>query len=261
MGKLNGKIIIVTGASSGIGEATALKLAEEGATVIATARRKERLSALAERNSNIKFVTADLTKPDQITALVKQVERVDVLINIAGWGRYKWFDELTAQELRQQYEVGVLGLAELTRQIVGIMKKQKSGHIINMASYASRVAFPPQTVYASTKYAVEGLSDGLRRELAPWGIKVTRIHPGGVYGTEFNQRASENGGIKFSTASNPFTRTSKDNVASKIVDVILNPTREVFIVRIYDLAVFANRHFTSVVDWVSKWWVKRLWKK
>jgi short-subunit dehydrogenase len=126
------------------------------------------------------------------------------------WGRYDWFEELTPEDLRSQYEVNILGLAELTRQVLPAMKAQKSGHILNMSSYASRVAVPPLTVYASTKYAIEGLTEGLRRELIPWGIEVSRIHPSGVRGTEFNRQAAHQGGIRYRAL--PVGKVSREQV-------------------------------------------------
>jgi len=260
---LIGKVVIVTGASSGIGQAAARAFGEAGATVVLAARREDRLRHLAEEinaaGGQALAVPTDLCELDQITHLVqKTVEkygRIDVLANIAGQGRYDWIEELTTEEVRSQFEVGLLALAELTRQVIPIMKRQRSGHIMNMSSYASRIASPPLTVYASTKYAVEGLSDGLRRELAPWGIMVTRIHPGGVPGTEFNRKAAQGGGVKF--RSFPFGRVSKERVALELVKLVEKPRRELLLGRMYDLLVFLNRQLPGVVDKFSSLWVRR----
>lgn len=121
-----GKVAIVTGASSGIGEVAALEFASAGAKVVLTT-----------------------------------FGRIDILANIAGAGYYDWFEELSSENLREHYEVNVIGLAELTREVLPTMKAQRSGYILNMCSYSSVISAPPLTVYASTKYAVEGLSDGL----------------------------------------------------------------------------------------------------
>jgi NADP-dependent 3-hydroxy acid dehydrogenase YdfG len=177
------KVVIVTGASSGIGETTARAFGEAGAKVVLAARRAGTPGApggeIRAAEGRLTGGT-DLTDRAQITHLVQatlaEFGRIDVLANIAGWGRYDWFEELTPEDLRNQYEVNILGMAELTRQVLPAMKAQKSGHILNMSSYASKIAVPPLTVYASTKYAIEGLTDGLRRELIPWGIEVSRIH-------------------------------------------------------------------------------------
>ena len=232
--KVKDLVAIVTGASSGIGEETARQLAHAGAKVGLASRREERLKRLAkeiEAEGGIAWVVpTDLTQQNQITNLVQVTlaafGRIDILANIAGWGHYDWFEEFTAENLREQYEVNVLGLAELTRQVLPIMKAQRSGHILNMSSYASRISVPPLTVYASTKYAIEGLTDGLRRELLPWGIYVSRIHPSAVYGTEFNRRAGENGGIQYKSVS--IGKVPKERVARVIVGLVEKPRRAVF---------------------------------
>jgi NAD(P)-dependent dehydrogenase (short-subunit alcohol dehydrogenase family) len=123
-----------------------------------------------------------------------------------------------------------------------------------MSSYASRIAVPPLTVYASTKYAVEGLSDGLRRELLPWGIKVTRVHPSGVKGTEFNQRAARDGGIRY--RSLPIGKITREHLARELVKLVERPRRELFLSRLYDVPVFINRRFPGLVDFVMALWVR-----
>ena len=218
-----GKVVIVTGASSGIGEATALEFALAGAKVVLAARRIERLEKLAEiirAAGGIAFpVQTDLTVISQIRNLVQTTlatfGRIDVLANIAGTGYYDWFEELSSANLREHYEVNVIALAELTREIIPVMKAQRSGFILNMCSYSSVISAPPLTVYASTKYAVEGLTDGLRRELIPWGIKVMRIHPSGVTGTEFKEKALRDGGIQFKAIS--LGQVSREKVAQTLV--------------------------------------------
>jgi len=259
---LTGKIIIVTGASSGIGEATSWALSQKGATVVVAARREFRLKALADKinqsgQGKALAIKTDVTRPTDTSRLVNSTiqafGRIDVLLNIAGWGSYDWFEKFSQRELKHQFEVNIVGLAELTRQVVPVMKSQRSGHIINMASYASRVSVPPLTVYAATKYAVEGLSDGLRRELAPWGIRVSRVHPGSVTGTEFNQKAKERGGLAYQSI--PIGRVSREYVAQRIVRLIQNPQPELLIGRIYDIPAFINRHFPKTVDWFYYLWV------
>lgn len=257
-----GKVAIVTGASSGIGEVAALEFAFAGATVVLAARRIERLEKLAETiraGGGIALpVQTDLTAIDQIRNLVQTTlatfGRVDVLANIAGTGYYDWFEELSSDNLREHYEVNVIGLAELTREVLPTMKAQRSGYILNMCSYSSVISAPPLTVYASTKYAVEGLTDGLRRELIPWGIKVMRIHPSGVTGTEFKEKASRDGGIKFKSIS--FGQVSRERVAQTLVRLVERPRREAFLGRIYDVAAILNKLLPWTIDLVSSIWVR-----
>lgn len=260
---IEGKVVIVTGASSGIGESTAREFAKAGAITVLAARREGRLKRLEREieamGGTALAVPTDLTDRDQITHLVQTTldtfGRIDILANIAGWAVYDWFEELSAEEVRQAYEVNIIGLAELTRQVVPTMKAQRSGFILNMSSYVSRISVPPLTVYASTKYAVEGLTDGLRRALAPWGITVIRIHPSSVSGTEFNQRVVRPGTVKYKPV--PIGRISRERLARHIVDLIEHPRRALFISRIYEVPVLINKLFPGLVDAVSARWVRR----
>ena len=257
-----GKVAIVTGASSGIGEVTALEFASAGAKVVLAARRIERLQGLAETiraAGGIALpVQTDLTMISQIRNLVQTTlttfDRIDILANIAGAGYYDWFEELSSDNLREHYEVNVIGLAELTREVLPAMKARRSGYILNMCSYSSVISAPPLTVYASTKYAVEGLTDGLRRELIPWGIKVMRIHPSGVTGTEFKEKASRDGGIQFRSIS--FGQVTRERVARTLVRMVERPRRSVFLGRVYDVAAILNKLFPWTIDWASSTWVR-----
>jgi len=257
-----GKVAIITGASSGIGEVTALEFASAGAKVVLAARRIERLQKLAETiraGGGIALpVQTDLTIIVQIRNLVQTTlatfGRIDVLANIAGTGYYDWFEELSSANLREHYEVNVIGLAELTREVVPVMKTQRSGFILNMCSYSSVISAPPLTVYASTKYAVEGLTDGLRRELIPWGIKVMRIHPSGVTGTEFKEKAARDGGIQFRSIS--LGQVSRERVAQTLVRLVERPRREVYLGRLYDIPAILNKLFPWTIDLASSIWVR-----
>lgn len=263
---LRGKVILVTGATSGIGQETARLLARHNVKLIITARRKSRLDTLASEiislGSEAHIVPADVTNISHISHLVqssiKKFGRIDVLINVAGWGVYKWFEEYTYEEIEEQCKVNFLGLAELTRQVIPFMKNEGSGHIINMCSYSSKIVFPPLTVYSATKYAIEGLTDGLRRELGPWGIHVSRVHPSAVTGTEYSQHSLQRGGVGYTSPS--IGRITKKYVAEQLLSLIEYPRPSLFLGRWYDVPVFFNTHFPWLVDQVAFWWVKKLRK-
>jgi NADP-dependent 3-hydroxy acid dehydrogenase YdfG len=260
---IDGKVAIVTGASSGIGESTARELARAGAIIVLAARREDRLQRLEkeikEMHGRALAVPTDLTKPEQITNLVQttlnRFGRIDILANIAGAAIYDWFEELSAEEIRNPFEVNVLGMAELIRQTIPYMKAQRSGIILNMSSYVSRIAVPPMEIYASTKYAVEGLTDGLRRSLLPWGITVIRVHPSSVTGTEFTKHMRRGGTIKYMPV--PIGRIKRERMALYIVDLIERPQRALFISRIYEVPVLINKLFPGVIDRFSAAWVRR----
>jgi NADP-dependent 3-hydroxy acid dehydrogenase YdfG len=261
---IDGKIAIVTGASSGIGESTAREFARAGATTVLAARRAGRLERLADEirsmGGTALSVPTDLTDLSQIKDLVQRTlssfGRIDILANIAGWGNYDWFEELSTEDLRNYYEVNIIGMAQLIQHVIPTMKMQRAGFILNMSSYTSEIGTPPLNVYASTKYAVKGLNDALRRELLPWGITVIRIHPSAVSGTEFNQKAGrKSGSIKY--RSIPIGRVSREAMARKIVQLVEHPRRALYYSRVYDIPVVLNQLFPEILDWISAAWVRR----
>ena len=185
--KLKNKTIIITGASSGIGEATAKKLAKEGANVVITARRTEKLEKLKKEieqdNGNALVVTADVTsKSDWKTVIDQTHERfgkVDGLVNNAGLMPLSFIEKLHTDEWDQMVDVNIKGVLNGLAAVIPDMKENKSGHIINISSTAGRRVQPSAAVYCATKYAVRALSDGARMELGPkYNIKVTAIEPG-----------------------------------------------------------------------------------
>ncbi len=256
------KVIIVTGASAGVGEATTYELAKYGAKLVLAARRENRLKKIAKniagQASDVLVVKTDLTQQKQIERLVratmKRFGRIDVLINIAGLGVYSWIEKQSYKQLETQLSVNVLGGAYLASLVVPIMQRQRSGHIINMVSYASRIAVPPQTLYATTKYALEGFSDGIRRELAPWGIRVSRVHPSGIKGTEFNALAGKRGGVTFKSPG--IGAVTREHVARRLRRLIQHPRHQLMIGRLYDVPQFINRHLFFLIDWFMHAWVR-----
>ena len=186
------KIALITGASSGIGEATAQRLLADGYVVYAAARRLERMQALGARGARL--LSLDLTDDASIVAAVDAIQRsegrLDVLVNNAGYGSYGALEDVPLDEGRRQFEVNVFGLARLIQLSTPMMRAQGSGCIINITSIGGKMHEPMGTWYHATKFAVEGLSDCLRMELAPFGINVVIVEPGAIR-TEWTGIAKE----------------------------------------------------------------------
>ena len=198
MGRLDGQIVIVTGASAGIGEATVRMLAREGARVVMVARRIERLEAIKQEieqaGGYAAAIAADVTSADDRNRIVRQtveeLGRIDALINNAGYGQRGPIELVPVEDIRQNFETNLFSLIALTQLVIPIMREQQSGRIVNVSSIAGRIARPLSSVYDATKHALEAVSDGLRGELALFGIKVVIIEPGFII-TEFLEVANE----------------------------------------------------------------------
>ncbi|MEU8003971.1 oxidoreductase [Catellatospora sp. NPDC049111] len=186
------KVAIVTGASAGIGAATAQRLHELGFTVYAVARRVDRMAPLAALG--IHTAGVDVTDDAALVALVDQVVaesgRIDVLVNNAGYGSFGALEDVPLDEARRQFEVNVFGAARLCQLVLPHLRARGAGRIINVSSVGARLYQPLGSWYHATKYALEGLSDCLRVELRPLGIDVVVIQPGGI-ATEFPQVAGD----------------------------------------------------------------------
>jgi NAD(P)-dependent dehydrogenase (short-subunit alcohol dehydrogenase family) len=183
------KIALVTGASSGIGESTAYALLAAGFTVVAAARRVERMTGLVAAGAIA--LPLDLTDDVSIVALsqsIKEFKRIDVVINNAGYGAYGSLEDMPLQEARRQFEVNLFGLARLCQLLLPMMRVQGTGRIVNVSSIGGKIWEPYGSWYHATKFALEGLSDCLRMELAPFGIQVVVIEPGAIK-TEWNDVA------------------------------------------------------------------------
>jgi NADP-dependent 3-hydroxy acid dehydrogenase YdfG len=178
--------ILITGASSGIGRAVAIELAQRGHTVFCAARRKAALDDLAASHRGIVAVPLDVTDEDSIAtawSLIDSATRgagVDVLVNAAGYALTGPIETLPTREVKRQFDTNVFGLLAVTRAVLPGMRARRAGRIINISSIVGRTSFPAMGVYGATKYAVEALSDSLRMELARIGIEVVLIEPGFV---------------------------------------------------------------------------------
>lgn len=176
------QVILITGASSGIGMSTAKLLAEKGHTVYGAARRIDRMKELEAYG--IKLIEMDVTKEDSMVAGVKQITdiegKINVLINNAGYGSYGALEDVPISEARYQFEVNIFGLARLTQLVLPFMRAQHKGKIINISSIGGKFGEPHGAWYHATKFAVEGLSDSIRLELKQFGINVIVIQPGAI---------------------------------------------------------------------------------
>jgi NAD(P)-dependent dehydrogenase (short-subunit alcohol dehydrogenase family) len=180
------KVAVVTGSSTGIGYETSLTLARNGFLTYATMRnlnKSENMKMVATKeNLPIRIkqldVTDDISVTNAVQAISSEAGRIDVLVNNAGYGLNGAFEDLAMDEIKAQYETNVFGLIRMTQAVLPIMRRQKSGAIVNISSGAGRFGFPSGSAYVSTKFAVEGLSESMSYELEPFGIKVAIVEPG-----------------------------------------------------------------------------------
>lgn len=185
---------LVTGASSGIGRETVRKLAQEGFQVIASARRKERLDELAKENQNISSRPVDLSDPQQLEKFCQELsalsEPIAILINNAGFAIRGAIEDVSLASIRSLFEVNLFALIKITQACLPGMRRLRQGTIVNLSSVVGKFPFPTSGPYAATKHAVEAISDALRMEVRPFGIRVVTIRPG-VIATEFNDTANQ----------------------------------------------------------------------
>jgi NADP-dependent 3-hydroxy acid dehydrogenase YdfG len=233
VGKLDGKVAVVTGASSGIGEATVRALAAEGAAVVAGARRKERLDGLVEevtqdggRAVAVEFdVTDEEQAHDLIQRAVEEYGRIDILVNNAGVMLLSTVGKGLSNQWRQMFEVNVLGLLYATDAAIGHMKEQSSGHLVNISSVAGRkVTRESNGVYAGTKHAVGAISEGLRIELLEDNIRVTIVEPGAV-ATELPDHITDEDARESLSGLLKLERLQAEDIAEAIVYAVTQPDR------------------------------------
>lgn len=178
------KVWFVTGCSTGFGRELARMLLERGYQTVVTARDPAKAEDIARGHADRALVLElDVTDPIEIDAAVtsaqKHFERIDVLVNNAGIGYFGAVEESDERDVRRMFEINFFGLANMTRAVLPIMRRQRSGHIVNISSIGGLRSFPALAFYNATKYAVEGFSEALSLEVAPLGIKVTIVEPSG----------------------------------------------------------------------------------
>ena len=260
------KVILITGASSGMGLEASLQLAAQGHIVYASMRNLDKQTEIVNRasTSNISVTTLllDVTQPDTIDAAVTKIleeqNKIDVLINNAGFGQLGALETLTIAQVKQELDTNFIGAIRCIQAVLPTMRSNKSGTIVNISSVAGIIGFPYGTVYGSTKFALEGLSEGLAQELLPWNINVRIVEPGPV-ATNFNKD------MKFGErelADNPYTEKQKafKEQMSSMQDMSISQTAEEAAKAIVDAATNENsalfRFPTS--DWVGELVGKKL---
>lgn len=256
---LKDKVIFITGASSGFGADTARLFANEGAIVILAARRMDRLTALAEEicaaGGKAFAIPLDVTKHSQIDSAVKTIldrfGRIDILLNNAGMGRLDWLETLDpAADIDMQLDVNLRGVLQVTRAVLPSMLTRRTGHVINMSSVAGLIAAPMYTIYAATKYGLRGFTNALRREVAPFGIRVSGLYPGPAT-TEFGRHSGDNP-LRRNIRLPGWINMTSEYVAHKTVAVARHPRWTLVIPWWFGLLIGIDTLFPWLVDWLVK---------
>lgn len=264
---LYGKVVLITGASSGFGEDAARLFAKEGCRVVLAARRLEKLQQLAvdiqSEGGEAIAIPVDVNEPAEIAVMVQTAldlyERIDILFNNAGFGGMGWFEELEAERhIETLVRVNLIGTMLVTHAVLPHMLRQREGHVINMASVAGLIASPLLTTYSASKYGVRAFTDALRREVSPFGIKVSGIYPGPAE-TEFGSHLRKN---RTRETINRWIdlRMTSSYVASRVVDLAKRPRRSVVIPWWFNIITTFDTFFPVVVDWILYLFVKKTHK-
>lgn len=244
--KMNKKTIFVTGATSGVGLKITELLVSQGHQVYATGRNIAALKALERLGANV--LQADLTSLDAINEVCAQLPEIDVAILSAGIGKFGIAPELTDEVIAQMVDLNVTVPIYLVKRIATKMMTRGQGQLIFIGSQAGKVATPKASVYAATKHAIVGFTNGLRMELAPYNIHVTVIHPGPI-DTPFLDKASDESGYRQSLGRFLLT---PEHVAEETVKTIARPVREVNLPRIMGLTSKLYELAPAVIERLAK---------
>jgi NADP-dependent 3-hydroxy acid dehydrogenase YdfG len=252
---LKDKVVIITGASSGFGASAARMFAKEGCKVVLAARRLNRLEELAkeirEAGGEALPIATDVSQLAQVESMVVSAlagyGRIDILFNNAGFGRLDWLEVLDpVRDIQAQIAVDLLGAIWVARAVLPQMLGQRSGHIINMCSVAGWAAPPLYTVYSAAKFGMRGFSEALRREVMPFGVKVSLICPGGAK-TEFQQHIGENEAKKHFKTPEWMSLTA-DDVARSVIGLAKRPRRNLITPGLLVFSKFINSHIEAFSD-------------
>jgi len=237
--ELKNKVVLITGASSGFGEDSAYLFAREGAVVVLTARREDRLNAIAEKIRSQGGVASvfpmDISEPRNIQPLIENIlrqhGRIDILFNNAGFGRINFLESLDLEkDIIPMVNLNLISAIEIVRQVLPGMISRGDGHIINMSSVAGWIGTTPYSVYAATKFGLRGFTDAIRREVRHLGVRVSGIYPGPA-ATEFVEHAGWNH-QEASTEKYRLGSMTSEYVAKKVVWLAKNP-RQVMVLPWY----------------------------
>ncbi|MED1205248.1 SDR family NAD(P)-dependent oxidoreductase [Heyndrickxia acidicola] len=230
--RIKGKNIVITGASGGLGEQIAYSCARSGANLALLARNTERLNAIKdhiEKKYSVRCIaiSLDVSKYESIPGYFKQIEKelglIDVLVNNAGYGIFDEVEKASMEDITGMFNVNVLGLIACTKAVIPDMQAKKSGHVINIASQAGKIATPKSGIYSATKHAVLGFTNSLRMEVSVHGVYVTSVNPGPI-ATNFFTIADKSG--EYIKNIDRFM-LQPDKLADKIVDSMLTNRREI----------------------------------
>ncbi|WP_295895766.1 oxidoreductase [uncultured Vibrio sp.] len=209
------KVILITGASAGMGKATAKQLISEGHIVYGAARRVENMQDLVQLGGNA--LKLDVSNSENIESVVEEIiaahGRIDVLVNNAGYSVYGSVENVSDEDAKKQFDVNLFGAAALTKRVIPHMRQNQSGHIINVTSVGGKIGFPLGAWYHASKHALEGWSDSLRMELTQFGINVSIVEPGAI-ASEFYEVMNE-----------PMIKRDKGTVYDSIMNGIIKTNR------------------------------------
>ena len=249
-------VAIITGASSGIGAATARTLGKNGYRVVVAARRQKRLvdlvSQIREGGGEALPIQTDLAQVEQIQQLVEKTiqafGRIDVLVNSAGAARHVWFDETSlTSDIQIQIQSNLTGAIQLTRAILPWMLAEDRGHIIHVSSISSWVGVPTYSIYSASKFGLRGFLESLRRELWGSGVTVSEIYPSAV-DTEFGQHVDVH--WKTRQILPKWMLLSSQDIADRILRMIQKKKKPAILPGYMRLVIWANAHFPGIVSWI-----------
>ncbi len=252
--KLSGQVVLITGASSGIGKETAKVFAKSGCKVVLSSRNIENLNKVADEiksfNQDILIVQADVSDFKSLDNLIEQslksFGRIDILINNAGYGIYGWFHQTPFDEIEKIMRVNFLGSAYLIHKVLPLMIEQKGGVVVNVSSVVGKRGVSGMAIYSASKFALSGLTEALRVEYKKFGIHFIGVHPG-TTDTKFFENAKYYGTDRM---QGKFMIMSAEKVAKEILKAVVKRKREIVLTPVGKLTVAINKIFPSFVEYM-----------